>query len=67
MRNEFSAFIVRCETRLDMEGVSLEVWRWLLKPLEISSLFSLKIYLKRHLEGENYFAVENIIARNGTG
>jgi hypothetical protein len=50
-----------------MEGVNLEIWRWLLKPLEITSLFSLKIYLKRHLDGKNYFAVKNIIAGNGTG
>jgi len=50
-----------------MEGVSLEVWRWLLKPLKIRSLFSLKIYLKRHLDGKKYFAVVNIIAGNGVG
>jgi hypothetical protein len=50
-----------------MEGVNLEVWRWLLKPLEINSLFSLKIYLKIHLGWKNYFAVVNIIAGNGIG
>jgi len=48
-----------------MVGVSLAVWRWPSKPLEITYLFSLKIYLKRHLDGKNYFAVENIIAGNG--
>ena len=50
-----------------MEGVGLEVWRWLLKPSEITSLFSLKTYLKRHLDGKNYIVVVNIIAGNGIG
>jgi hypothetical protein len=50
-----------------MQGVSLEVWRWLFKLLQITPLFSQKIYLKRHLDGKNYFAFINFIAGNGTG